>query len=266
MAIFELLPLAYLEYMTDPNKKAYGVWDLLYRGWYPRPYHEHLNIELWYKSYIRTYLERDVRSMVNIKDLSKFQLFLKLCAGRHGQLLNLSDLGQSCGISQPTANEWLTLLEASYIIFRLQPYYKNFNKRLVKTPKLYFYDSAIVCQLLGIESAEHLQMHASRGAIFEGFIIAEIMKLYLAKAKTAPIYFWRDHSGLEIDIILEHADQLLAIEVKSGMTIHSDFLKTLKEWRKISDSKNSWLIYSGEKNMELNDIKIYPWNQFQEEI
>lgn len=266
-AILELLPLTYEEYLTDPVANKMSAWEYLFHGSYPRPYHEHLDIHLWYSSYIRTYLERDVRSLINVKDLTKFQLFLKLCAGWHGQLLNLNSIAQNCGISQTTATEWLSILETSYIVFRLRPYYRNFKKRLVKTPKLYFYDTAIVCMLLGIESVEHLKLHASRGAIFEGFVLTEIIKNYVNKGKIAPLYFWRDHQGNEVDALLEKGENLVAIEIKSEVTYSTDFLSGLKNWQKISGStKDNYLIYAGNESFKQSGFQIFAWNQFEKKI
>ncbi len=262
-AILQLLPLLQQEYLSNPDCAALDIWPYLYQGSYPKPYQEKIDITLWYQSYIQTYLERDVRSQLNIKDLHKFQLFLKLCAGRHGQLLNLSSLAADVGVSQTTVSHWLNVLEASYLVFRLQPYYKNFNKRLVKTPKLYFYDSAIVCQLLGIDSSEHLKIHAARGAIFEGYIIAEMVKYYVAQGKPAPVYFWRDQQGLEIDCIIERGDMLTTLEVKSAATFTESALKNIKTWQKITKdvSINSLLVYTGNERLNVQSHQILPWDQ-----
>ncbi|HVV68572.1 MAG TPA: ATP-binding protein [Gammaproteobacteria bacterium] len=262
-AILELLPLSYAEYLSSPNQPELSLWEFLFQGGYPRPYYEHLPLNIWYDSYIRTYLERDVRSLIHIKDLAKFQLFLRLCAGRHGQLLNMSELANASGLSHTTISHWLSILEASYIVFRLQPYHKNFNKRLVKTPKLYFYDSAIVCRLLQIESAEHLQMHASRGAIFEGFVLGEIIKSTLAKGQRPYLYFWRDHLGMEIDAIIEQGQYLQAVEIKSANTITPDYFKSLQQWKKIvgENHVHRYLVYAGDNASNRNDIQILPWNE-----
>lgn len=263
VAIFELLPLSYQEYSSNPELPPLSLWSYLYQGGYPRPYHEHLNPSVWYNSYIRTYLERDVRSLLNVRDLSLFQLFLKLCAGRHAQLLNLNSLANECGISQTTAMHWLSILEASYIIFLLKPHHQNFNKRLVKTKKLYFYDSAIVCHLLGIESAEHLKMHSHRGAIFEGFILAEILKFYYAQGKIPPLYFWRDHLGIEVDALLEKENKLIAIEIKSTTTFTPDILTELNKWQKIvgTSLKESFLVYGGDENFQYEKINVISWSR-----
>lgn len=261
-AILELLPLSYAEYCTAKDLSPLNLWEFLYQGGYPRPYNENLPLKMWYDSYIRTYLERDIRSLMNIKDLAKFQLFLKLCAGRHGQLLNMNALANDAGISHTTAAQWISLLEASYIVYRLQPYYKNFNKRLVKTPKLYFYDSALVCMLLGIDSSQHLKMHTSRGAIFEGFVLAEIIKTTLAQGQRPNLYFWRDHLGIEIDGILEKGGQLRAIELKSGQTITADFFENLAVWQKIANQKpvDCYLVYAGDLDQVRKGIHVLSWS------
>jgi predicted AAA+ superfamily ATPase len=259
--VLELLPLSYQEFLSHPHIPHKDLWAYLYQGSYPRPYQEKLDIALWYSSYLRTYLERDVRSLVNIKDLSRFQKFLKLCAGFHGQLLNQSAIAAACGVANATIDAWLGILQTSRIIFLLQPYHRNFKKRVVKTPKLFFYDSAIVCQLLGIESAEHLQLHSSRGAIFEGFVLAEMIKYYSAQGKTAPLYFWRDHQGHEVDGLIERAENLYALEVKSGQTLTDDRLKGLKQWQKISSTpaEHAYLIYAGSESYTLQGMHILSW-------
>lgn len=265
-AVLELLPLTYHEYKTHKNQKDREIWDFLYHGTYPRPYQENLNPDIWFNSYIRTYLERDVRSLLNIKELSTFQRFLHLCAGRHGQLLNMNALANETGISQPTIKHWISILEASYIIFRLQPYYKNYNKRIVKAPKLYFYDPAIVCHLLGIESPDHLQLHSARGAIFEGFIISEILKKFLNKGKAPPLYFWRDKSELEIDLIIASGENLTAVEIKSSQTFNPNFLSNMKRWKELSGINTSAcrLVYGGRESFTQEGIKVSPWDDADE--
>lgn len=261
-AIFELMPLSYDEYLTNSSiTPLTNVWQYLFNGSYPRPYHENLPVTLWYDSYIKTYLERDVRSLINVKDLSQFQLFLKFCAGFHGQEFNASSIANNIGVSQTTIMNWLSILEASYVVFRLKPYYKNYKKRLSKRSKLYFYDSAIVCHLLGIDSPDHLTIHSSRGAIFEGFIISELIKQQLASDKKENFYYWREHSGFEVDLLIEKGDELKALEIKSSMTLTADFQKGLKHLEKVmSDKKlNSFIIYAGNENQFLGTIPVKRW-------
>ena len=192
-----------------------------------------------------------------------FQLFLKLCAGQHGQQLNLNAISQACGISQTTATQWFSLLEASYIVYRLKPYYKNYKKRLAKRPKVYFYDTAIVCNLLGIDSPDHLMIHSSRGAIFKGYVISEIMKLAYNAGDIPQPYYWRDTQGHEVDCLIENADKLSAIEIKSSKTFTEDLLKGLRKWVEIAkESKpTANLIYSGDESFKYDDLNIISWKE-----
>ena len=259
IAIFELLPLTYTELQTNGVFADAPIWNLLYQGSYPGPYHENLKTPVWYKSYVKTYLERDIRQLINVKDLSQFHLFLKLCAGRHGNILNLSELGSLCGISHTTAKEWLNLLEISYITYRLQPYYRNFNKRLVKSPKLYFYDSGLVCHLLGIESPEHVELHPARGALFEGYVISEVIKQQIAQSKTPQVYFWNAHKGFEIDLLVEEPNCLKVAEIKSSATFTRDFLKQVKNWQHLEKGdlrSNSYVIYAGDESFDIHGTKV----------
>jgi hypothetical protein len=261
-ALLELLPLTYDEYLTHPNMQPLDVWTWLFQGGYPRPYQDGIPVQVWMDTYVRTYLERDVRDLLQVRDLNLFQKFLRLCAGRHGQLFNASQVSIDCGISHTTVSHWLSILEASYIVFRLQPYHNNFNKRLTKTPKLYFYDSGLVCYLLGITSPDQLNIHAMRGAIFEGYVISEIKKNSFNKGESKPLYFWRDSNGVEVDCIFESNGRTLAIEIKSTTTIRKELFKHLQTWQKISNTpaNNSCLIYAGDNADELLGMHIVPWN------
>jgi predicted AAA+ superfamily ATPase len=265
-AILELLPLTYAEYRSDRQYAPCSIWEWLYQGAYPRPYHDGLSTRDWYQSYIKTYLERDVRDLLKVKDLGTFQFFLKLCAARHGKLLNLSQLAVDAGISHTTAREWINLLEASYILYRLQPFHTNLSKRMVKSPKLYFVDSAIVCSLLGIESAEHLLIHAERGAIFEGFVISELRKAFYNQGESPPIYFYRDSNGNEIDALADLGRQKIAIEVKSSATLRPEFLSALEKLSPLLDIPlaNCQLVYAGEEKRLLKGIRILPWNELSD--
>jgi uncharacterized protein len=264
VAILELLPLTYQELSSYGDYASAGIWDLIYQGSYPGTYHDQTPTDLWYKSYITTYLQRDVRQLLKVKDLSQFHLFLRLCAGRHGQLTHLSELGAACGVSHTTISEWLSVLEASFIIFRLPPYYKNFNKRLVKMPKLYFYDSGLVCHLLGIESGQHAAMHAARGPLFEGFVISEIIKQIVAEGKTPHVYFWHSQQTLEIDLLIERGAQLRAVEIKSSSTFTKDFLVQLKKWQAIYQNAGDlkcYVVYSGTESFVLEPISVISYQQ-----
>jgi len=187
--------------------------EVMFLGGYPRLFDEQLTTNLIYPPYINTYLERDVRQLVNVGNLHAFQQFIQLCAGRIGQLLNLSEIAGVCGISTPTAREWISILEASYIIFFVQPYFNNFNKRLTKSPKLYFYDTGLACSLLGIDSPQLLAQHSMRGGLFECFIISDLCKQYLNRGKRPPVYFWRDLNGrIEVDCIIDDGGKLFPID------------------------------------------------------
>lgn len=261
IAILTLLPLSFDEIKSLKKNFPYYE-EILFNGGYPRIYAEKTTALDWYPNYIRTYLERDVRQIKNVTDLMSFQYFVKLCAGRIGQLVNWSDLGRDAGISYNTAKAWISLLESSYILFLLQPYHKNFSKRLVKSPKLYFYDTGLACSLLGIESVKQLETHYLKGNLFESFILSELMKARLNQGLGPNCYFFRDHTGHEIDCILENADHVKLIEIKSGRTITSDFLEGFAYWKKpIEQQKSSaFLVYGGRELQTRTIASIVPWN------
>ena len=216
-AVLNLLPLSF----SELEKSGYGnkrINSYLFQGFFPRIYDQQIEPVLFYNSYINTYVERDVRLIKNITSISDFKRFLKLCAGRTGQLLNISAIATECGISVNTARGWLSLLEQSFIVFLLRPYHKNFNKRLVKMPKLYFFDTVLVCSLLEIENEKQLGTHYLRGSIFENFVITELLKFRLNSGKSSNLYFWRNNHGNEIDCIIEIAGKSVAVEIKSGET------------------------------------------------
>ena len=262
VAVLELLPLSISEITRRPGFESIELFDLMLGGQYPRPYHEKLPVSLWYQSYIQTYLERDVRQISQVGDLAQFQLFLKLCAGRTGQILNLESLGADVGISQPTAKRWLSILNSSRITFLLQPHFKNFKKRLVKRPKLYFYDTCVICGLLGIKSKNELLSHSMRGAIFESLIISEIAKGFYNDADIPSIYFWRDHRGLEVDCVIDLAGSLKGVEIKSAKTLSKDFSSSILKWSQIAGLPKDSLriVYGGDLEKTLDGISVSPWN------
>lgn len=258
VAILELLPFS-LKELSKSFK--YSIDDVIFKGLYPRIYDKNLNPVDWYADYIEAYLERDVRQITNIKDLSTFKKFLSLCAGRVGQLLNLSSLAIECGITHTTAKDWISILEASFIVYLLQPHHKNFNKRVVKMPKIYFYDTGLVCSLLNIENKEQLSTYPLRGNIFETFIMSELLKQRFNKGLRSNLYFWRDKTGHEIDCIVESGASLTPVEIKSGKTITSEMFKNIEYWKKISGKNNeaSYLIYGGSSNQKRNGVNILSW-------
>jgi hypothetical protein len=275
-AVLHLLPFSQAELesrsprvpaeLTDPFPK-YAPTDktlvqTLFTGFYPRIHDMGLPPQDWLRNYYQTYIERDVRTIVNIGDLETFSRFVRLCAGRSGQLLNLSSLGADCGISHTTARKWLSVLESSFIVYLLRPFHNNLSKRLVKSPKLYFLDTGLLCYLLRIREPEQLVSHAARGALFETFVVAELLKNYLHRGLEADIFFWRDTAGHEIDVVIEAPQGPIPVEVKSGETIASDFFKGLHFWRTLPDQQNApaVLVYGGDKSLVRNNVHVYSWH------
>ncbi len=263
VGILTLLPLSIKE-ITDAGLQARLSEEAVFKGSYPRIFESgKLSPEYVYPSYVQTYIERDVRTMSQVTDLGLFKKFLGLCAARVGQLLNISALATEAGISVPTVNAWLSILQASYIIFLLQPYHKNFNKRLIKSSKLYFYDTGVACSLLGLDNVQQLEKHYLRGALFENFIIADIYKQFYNKAKPATLYFWRDSHGHEVDCIVEQGNIFLSIEIKSGMTFDRRFIEGLIYWQEVSGQTKSVLVYGGNENFSLHNVDIKSWKNFK---
>ena len=214
----------------------------------------------WLSSYVNTYIERDVRSIINVKDLQIFQTFLRLCAGRTGQLLNLSSLGNDAGIDHKTAGHWLSLLEATYVVFRLPPFYRNFNKRLVKAPKLFFWDTGVLCFLLGIKTPVELETYHGYGSIFENFCMSELRKNALNNNSGTNFFFWRDSNGHEIDCLAQTGQAIDCIEMKAGRTISEDFFKGLDFFSKTADgAKRKTVIYGGDDDQRREKGKIISW-------
>ncbi|MCK5132793.1 MAG: ATP-binding protein [Candidatus Sabulitectum sp.] len=262
VAVLKLLPFSYAELTPYNIDKDYEYF--LYNGFYPRVYDKKIPAEDFYPSYVQTYVERDVRMIRNIGNISRFQHFLKLCAARTGQLLNFSALANDCGISHTTASQWISILEASYIVFLLRPHHRNFNKRLVKMPKLYFYDTGLATYLLGIHSIEQLSTHYSKGALFESFAVSEFVKNAYNRGREPHCFFWRDKTGNEIDLLIEDGSCLFPVEIKSGKTVNQNFFKGLKYWRRISDSNESGIvIYGGDRQQERESFKVITWQSIE---
>ena len=235
----------------------------LFKGFYPRIYDQGLDPSKWLSDYVRTYVERDVRQVLNVGDLGLFQSFLTLCAGRVGQIINHSSLANEVGVSHKTIQRWFSILEASYIVFFLRPYHKNFNKRIIKSPKLYFYDTGLAAYLLGIKKEDELQAHFAKGALFENLVIIELMKKYTNQGERPPFYFWRESNSTEVDLIIDKGLENIAIEIKSGKTIREDFFKGLLLWQKISDisPENCYVVYGGEMNQKRTNLNIVSWEK-----
>ncbi|MGB5097939.1 MAG: ATP-binding protein [Porticoccaceae bacterium] len=261
-ALLTLLPMTYDE-LQRAERVGRNLDKILFDGAYPPIFDRGLEPHPWHGNYVRTYLERDVRQLINVQDLATFQRFLKLCAGRTGQLLNLSSLANDCGITHNTAKAWISVLEASYIVYLLPPHHQNFNKRLVKTPKLYFLDTGIATWLLGIQNSEQLATHVQRGALFESWVISELLKARYNAGETSNLYFWRDRSGNEVDLLIDHGTHLSALEIKSGQTINQDYFKGLEFWQKLAGDTAGkvWLVYGGDSRQIRSDITVLPWHE-----
>jgi hypothetical protein len=256
-ALARLLPFSVRESRTDAVR---DLDDVLFQGGYPRIHAQGLEPTEWLSFYVSTYLERDIRSLVNIKDLTLFETFLKLVAGRVGQLINLSSLGNDCGVNYNTIKNWLSLLEASFIIKRLPPYYENFRKRIVKSHKLYFYDTGLACYLMGIHTKEQLMTHPLRGQLFENFIVSELLKNRFNQGKPDNLYFFRDNTGNEVDVVLDQGTELTALEIKSAQTINTSFFKGITYFSKLSGKVGrSILVYGGGDRRIQNNVQIVGW-------
>lgn len=259
-AIQHLLPFSISELPPTSDK---SLDERLLQGAYPPLYDRELEPGEFYPSYLETYVERDVRGLRNIGSLTTFRKFLMLCAGRSGQLLNLTALGNEVGVDHKTIQSWISVLEAGFLVYRLPPYHKNWNKRLVKQAKLIFLDTGILCALLGIRGARDLRTHPQRGAIFESWVVSEAVKSFMNQGLRPSLYFWRDHSGHEIDLLIEDAGQLQAVEVKSGETVMASWLEGLKWFKKIAGEQLSHtsVLYGGERTTTRQDVQIIPWHQ-----
>ena len=268
-AIFNLLPFSLSELSSAKIKFSKTEIDnLLFKGFYPKLFGQKLGAAGYYANYIRTYVERDVRLIKNISNLSAFKRFLNLCAARTGQLLNISSLAADCGVNQKTAQSWLSILEASFIIYLLRPHYKNYGKRVIKMPKIYFYDTGLLCSLLGITDKKQLKSHYLKGGIFESFVISEFIKYNYNQGTKPNVYFWRDKTGNEIDLLIETPEKLIPIEIKSGQTIANDYFKGLRYYNNLSrgDYKNSYIIYGGRLKQQRSEGNVFGWERLGDDI
>jgi len=254
-ALLKLLPFSFEELQVYNEELESD--EYIYRGFYPRIYDKGLNPVQALSDYYTTYVERDLRQLSHVHNIQLFHKFVQLCAGRVGQLLNISSIANDTGISHTTAREWLALLEASYIVFRLEPYYANIGKRLIKSPKLYFYDVGLAANLLGIEEPGHVARHPLRGNLFENMAIMEILKYRFNRNRTNNLYFFRDSKGNEIDCVYTIAHKMIPIEIKSASTVHNDFFKSIEYFqRNIEGSDGGFLIYDGDRREVMRNIKI----------
>lgn len=263
VSIHTLLALSSNE--LDSNKLLPdNVEKILYQGLYPAIYSKKIPPNRLYKQYVRTYLERDVRQLTNVGDLTTFQTFLVLCAERVGQLVNFSELSKKCRISDQTVKRWLSVLEASYIVYLLRPYEKTFGNRHIKSPKIYFYDPGLVCYLLKLKK-EDLVTHPKKGNIFESFIISEILKHFYNRGEDPTIYFWQDKDKHEVDCIIQHGQRIIALEIKAGRTANAKFFSGLSYWKNIAKKPNakSYVVYGGPKERISGYKELISWQSLE---
>ncbi len=260
IALLTLLPLS-IEELRIASRLPETAEELIFKGTYPRVYQDQIDPVIFSESYIRTYVERDVRDLLKISSLLEFQKFMRLCAARIGQLLDLTDLSKDAGISLSTVKSWISVLEASYIIFLIQPHFENFNKRLVKMPKLFFYDTSLACHLLRLTSSQDVYDHYLRGGLFESMIISDFLKKRYHYGLPPNVYFWRDKLGNEVDCLLEEGSKLLPIEIKSSATIQSDMFTSLLKWCALAnyDPSQGAIVYAGAENQNRKQGKIISW-------
>ncbi len=258
-----LLPLSYAE-ISDAKLNDNNINKLILNGGYPEIWNEKLMVNTWMNSYVQTYVQRDVRLLRNITNLATFTRFLYLCANYAGQILNRDDLAKKTGVDTKTILAWLGLLENSYILFQLQPWHNNMNKRIVKSPKLYFYDTGLLCFLLGIKTEIVLQKHTAYGAIFENWVVSEIRKNNFNNAQNEGMYYFRDSAGNEIDLILERESEPIAIEIKSSKKIDHGMMRGLKYWQKLRPNNLCLFVHNGDRNEVLNDkLSIIPFSEIR---
>jgi predicted AAA+ superfamily ATPase len=273
-ATLRLLPLTGRELAGEANHDIFGlaseppaagearkggVFAHLLRGGYPAVHARGIRPSGWYSQYTQSYLERDVRQLSNVGDLEVFERFLRLAAGRSGQLLNMDSLALDTGVSPVTVKRWISLLAASYIVFLLRPHCRNFNKRLIRAPKFYFYDTGLLCYLLGIRTVADLELHSQRGAIFETFVVSELAKCCLNQGIEPPLYFWRDSQGHEVDLLVEDGERLYPIEIKSGQTVSGAMFDGLRYWQALDQGPDGMLIYGGEESYTRNGVLVRSW-------
>ncbi len=262
-AICHLLPLS-----VEEIPEVGDLWQTIFCGGYPRIHSSSVGPQEWISSYVQTYIERDVREVLNVGDLASFQTFMGLCAGRTGQVLNLTSLGSDCGINQKTAKAWLSVLETSFLAFRLRPFFHNLGKRWVKSPKLHFFDSGLVCFLLGIREPQQLTTHPLRGAIFETWVVSECYKAQVNRGINPDLFHWRDAKGHEVDLVALSGGHATLVEVKSGKTMATDFLQPLDHFAHLLDTKDDlvnssskFLVYGGDEEIQHRETQVLPWSK-----
>ncbi|MFO7965569.1 MAG: ATP-binding protein [Desulfobacterales bacterium] len=255
-AVLILLPFTMTE--IEHYSRTWTTYKRIVTGSFPRVHQENLTPARFYNGYIQTYVERDVRSLINIKDLGLFQRFLTLLAGRVGQVINYTSLGNDIGLSGTTVKSWLSVLKASFVVFEVQPFFENINKRVIKSPKVYFSDTGLVCHLLGIETADQAFRDPLRGALYENLIILEILKSRMNRGRRPELFFFRDTHGNEVDLIIRRRRHLIPVEIKSAATFSKSFLKGINLFRQLNKNTapNGYVLYDGENAFELTEVRI----------
>lgn len=260
VGVAKLFPLDIQE-MKEANQCPADFETALFRGFYPAQFDTGIPARLFYPSYMATYLERDVSGLISAANLTSFQRFLQLCATYAGQLLNYSAMANTIGVSAPTIQNWISVLEQSYVLFRLPPFFRNFGKRLIKSPKLYFYDTGLVCHLLGMRSAEDVRRYFQAGALFENLIVADRMKWLQHMGEEARLYFYRDSNQVEMDLLEEQRNSILAIEIKAARTFREKMVDPLSKIARIADLPvQKRLVYGGDENFSFKDVEVVSWN------
>ncbi len=255
-ALLTLLPFSLPELFK--YKKKWEAYEIIVKGAFPRLHQENLSVQRFYNGYVQTYVERDVRTLLNVKDLNLFQRFLVLLAGCIGQVVNYTSLGNGIGLSVPSVKNWISILKASFVVFELQPFFENINKRVIKSPKIYFTDTGLVSYLLGIEAINQAKRDPLRGGLYENFVILEILKSLYNQGKRAELYFYRDTHGSEVDLIIKQQRRLIPIEIKSAETFTKDFLKGILKFRGLSRDRcgQGYVLYNGKEKYQLNDVFV----------
>lgn len=259
VAILNLLPFS-TEELFKQTADVLDENQLIFKGLYPPIYEPGIPPEDWFPNYLRTYIDRDVRQIKNITDLIVFERFIRLLAGGNGQELNLTSLAVETGVDTKTVQSWIGILESSFIIYLLRPHFKNFNKTLIKRPKVYFYDTGLVCSLLGISSAEQLPLHPLRGALFESLVVTELVKQRTNAGKPVNLYYWRDKTGHEVDVVIDNGLTLIPVEIKAGKTVNNEFFGNIIYWNKLSGATTGYIAYAGNQIEERsNGISVMNW-------
>lgn len=263
IAYLSLLPFSIHE-LESKKKLNRSDNEMILKGFYPPVHTQKIKYNDWYPNYIKTYIERDVRQLKNISNLLQFEKFMALLAARCAKELNVNELSNETGVDNKTITSWLSILQTSFIIYLMKPHFKNFNKTIVKRPKLFFYDTGIICSLLGIKEQNHLNTHPQRGYIFENMVINEFVKKKSNKGETINLYYWRDKTGHEIDLLMDDARELIPIEIKSGKTILNEYMNNIKYYKNLSNCKKSFVLYGGDESQKRsNNISIMNWRGFE---